>query len=108
DYGIESGHELEDLLSRPGDGDETEPVTAMLAAARALAALRAGDRASAERVASAAAAAAPGVPAPLYALGRARALTGDLPGASRAFEAAIVSAPQFAAARVAWAEAQLD
>lgn len=111
DYGIEAGHELEELLSRAeasGDTDPFDPAMAMLAAARALALLRAGDRARAERVASAAAAAAPGDPTPLYALGRARALSGDLPGAARAFEAAIVGAPGFSAARVAWAEAQLD
>ncbi|HEY4394145.1 MAG TPA: tetratricopeptide repeat protein, partial [Polyangia bacterium] len=47
-------------------------------------------------------------PHPLYALGRTRALGGDLGGAVRALDAAIVVAPGFLAAQVARAEVLLD
>ena len=80
----------------------------MAAAARALVLLRAGHPEAAARDAAEAAASAPGIPYPLYALGRARARAGDLPGAQRALEAAIVGAPGFRAARVARAEVRLD
>src|SRR5215471_11688859 len=49
-----------------------------------------------------------GTPYPLYALGRARAAGGDLPGASRALEAAMVVEPGFVPASLAWAEVRLD
>src|SRR4029079_6929076 len=51
---------------------------------------------------------APEQPHPLYALGRARARNGDLPGSARALEAAMIRAPAFAAARTASAEVKLD
>ena len=77
-------------------------------AARALDRLHAGDREAAGRLAGEAAAAASDLPHPLYALGRVRARNGDLPGAARALEAAMIRGPGFSPARVAWAEVQLD
>src|SRR5262252_2770861 len=47
-------------------------------------------------------------PAPSFVCAGARARNGDLPGAARALEAAMIRAPGFTAARVAWAEVQLD
>ncbi|HEY4185011.1 MAG TPA: hypothetical protein VGP07_08080 [Polyangia bacterium] len=109
EYGVDSRREVEEMLGRVSAtlaaGD---PVSVMARAARALLLIRTGDRAEAIRVATSAAEAAPDAPAPLYALGRARALAGDPSAAGRAFEAAIVGTPTFFAARVAWAETRLD
>jgi tetratricopeptide (TPR) repeat protein len=87
-------------------GDER--AVAGAAAARALWRLAAGKPAEAIKEGEAAVAAAPSTPEPLYALGRARARAGDLVGASRALEAAMVAGPAFLPARLAWAEVRLD
>jgi tetratricopeptide (TPR) repeat protein len=107
DYGLGTTQEAAEALAHAGAG-HAGPSAGMAAAAEAMLALRRGDLDGAARAAAAASAAAPDLPQPLYALGRARALAGDLPGAAHAFEAAIVKAPGFAAARVAWAEVRLD
>jgi tetratricopeptide (TPR) repeat protein len=109
DYGVPTAPEAEAILARFGlpDGRSDGP-SAMAASAKALLTARNGDREGAARIAAAAAAAEPGSPYPLYALGRTRALGGDLEGASRAFDAASVVAPAFLASRVARAEVLLD
>ena len=110
DYGVETSRETADALARVG-ATPTEPgdaASVMAAAARALDLLHAGNREAATRLAAEGAAAATELPHPLYALGRARARNGDLPGAARALEAAIIRAPGFSAARIAWAEIQID
>ena len=94
-----------DRRRRDGASDDASVIAA---AARALDRLHAGDREAAGRLAAEAAAAASDLPHPLYALGRVRARNGDLPGAARALEAAMIRGPGFSAARVAWAEVQLD
>jgi tetratricopeptide (TPR) repeat protein len=76
-------------------------------AARALVALRRGDRASALQLATEATAGGGGALA-RCALGRVRAASGDLIGASHALEAAMVEAPTFLPAKLAWAEVRLD
>src|SRR6185369_9528331 len=102
DYGVPTAPEAEEVLSRFGllDGRADGPST-LAASAKALLTARNGDREGAARIAATAAAAQPGSPYPLYALGRARALSGDLDGATRAFDAASVVAPSFLASRVA-------
>jgi tetratricopeptide (TPR) repeat protein len=109
DYGVPTAPEAEEILARFGlpDGRSDGP-SVMAASAKALLTARSGDRGGAARIAAAAAAAEPGSPYPLYALGRARALGGDLEGAARAFDAASVVAPAFLASRVARAEVLLD
>jgi tetratricopeptide (TPR) repeat protein len=79
-------------------------------AARALLALRKGDfpGALARATAAASPAAADDLPYARCALGRVRAATGDLVGASHALEAAMVQAPGFLPAKIAWAEVRLD
>jgi hypothetical protein len=86
--------------------DGAPPIAA--AAARALVALRKGERARALELATTAASTAGRGPAGRMALGRVRATSGDLVGASRALEAAMVEAPGFLPAKVAWAEVRLD
>jgi tetratricopeptide (TPR) repeat protein len=115
DYGLSTSREAEAVLARiskiTGHGDDEQSVdvaSTVAAAAAALVLLHAGDRVAAIRRATAAASAGPGTPHPLYALGRARALGGELQGAARALEATIVGTPGFSAARVAWAEVRLD
>jgi tetratricopeptide (TPR) repeat protein len=112
DYGIDTSRETADALARMGEtrvSDEASDEASVIAsAARALDRLHAGDREAAGRLAGEAAAAASDLPHPLYALGRARARNGDLPGAARALEAAMIRGPGFSPARVAWAEVQLD
>lgn len=81
DYGFQTAAEAQAVLAqmRAGDGqagegtDDPERVLGMAAAARALCQLHAGDREGAARVAAVGVAASPGLPHPLYALGRARA-----------------------------------
>jgi hypothetical protein len=108
DYGVDTSRETADALAAAGPGGGSEGTAAIAGAARALERLHAGDREAALRHAADAAAADSEVPHPLYALGRARARSGDLPGAARALQAAMIRAPGFTAARVAWAEVQLD
>lgn len=109
DYGVPTAPEAEEILARFGLPDgQSDGASTMAASAKALLTARNGDREGALRIAAAAAAAEPGSPYPLYALGRARALGGDLEGAARAFDAASVVAPAFFASRVARAEALLD
>jgi hypothetical protein len=110
DYGLDTLREAEAASARAlaarGAGDGPKAVAA---AAGALVALRRGERGRALEEATAAASAADGdLPQPLYALARVRALGGDLVGASRALEAAMVAAPGFGAAKVAWAEVRID
>jgi len=108
DYGYDSAAEVQKVLMRaPASGGGVE-VIAMQAAARSLLLLSQGDRDGAVRLAIAAAKASPGAPYPLYALARARARAGDVVGSSRALEAALIEAPGFTLAEVAWSEAQLD
>ena len=109
DYGVPTAPEAEEILARFGlpDGRSDGP-SVMAASAKALLTARNGDREGAARIAAAAAAGETGSPYPLYALGRARALGGDLEGAARAFDAASVVAPGFLASRVARAEVLLD
>ena len=88
--GAHGGHPRVDRAS--------DDASVIAGAARALDRLHAGDREAAARGrAGDAAAAASDLPHPLYALGRARARNGDLPGAARAFQAAIIRAPGFSA-----------
>jgi len=108
DYGLGTSREIEEALGRVGSTAPDDPASVIAAAARALERLHAGDREAAGRVAAEAAAAASEQPHPLYALGRVRARGGDLAGAARALEAAIIRAPGFSAARVAWAEVEID
>jgi tetratricopeptide (TPR) repeat protein len=109
DHGVATAIEAEEILARFHLPDRrNDAANAMAASARALLAARGGDRGAAERLAAEAAAAHPGFPQPLYALGRARTLAGDLAGATRAFDAAIVVAPTFLPARVARAEVLLE
>jgi tetratricopeptide (TPR) repeat protein len=109
DYGVDTSRETADALAAVGSGAPSDGASVIAAAARALDRLFAGDRDAALRLAGEGAAAEPGeLPHPLYALGRARARAGDLPGAARALEAAMIRGPGFSAARVAWAEVQLD
>ena len=110
DYGMDTSRETADALVRVGATAPGDAPSVIAAAARALDRLHAGDREAASRLAAEAAAAAGDteLPHPLYALGRARARNGDLMGSARAFEAAIIRAPGFSAARVAWAEVELD
>ena len=108
DYGLETSREIADALARVGSTAPDDPASVIAAAARALDRLHAGDREAAGRTAAEAAAAASEQPHPLYALGRVRARAGDLAGAARALEAAIIRAPGFTAARVAWAEVEID
>jgi hypothetical protein len=108
DYGLGTSREIEDALGRVGSTASEDPASVIAAAARALERLHAGDREAAGRIAAEAAAAASEQPHPLYALGRVRARGGDLAGAARALEAAIIRAPGFSAARVAWAEVEID
>jgi hypothetical protein len=77
-------------------------------AARALVALRRGDPARALALATTAAGAGSEGPYARCALGRVRAAMGDLAGASHALEAAMVEAPGFLPAKLAWAEVRLD
>jgi tetratricopeptide (TPR) repeat protein len=110
DYGADTADEAERALTGADlrADDAVDAPGAMAIAARALIHLRGGDRAGALGTAAAAAARAPELPYPLYALARARARAGDLAGAERALDAAIVEAPGFMPARIAWAEARLD
>ena len=109
DYGVDTAGEVEKLLAlRAAAPGGTQDAEGMAAAARSLLLLAGGDREGAARVAIAAAKVSPEAPYPLYALGRARARDGDLAGASRALGAALVGAPGFTLAEVAWSEAQLD
>ncbi|HVZ89655.1 MAG TPA: hypothetical protein VHG72_22020, partial [Polyangia bacterium] len=90
DYGAPTGPEAQAVLLRFGLPDgRTDGAAAMARSAQALLAARAGDRAGALRLAAATAADTAGMPHPLYTLGRARALAGDLGGAARALDAAI-------------------
>jgi tetratricopeptide (TPR) repeat protein len=113
DYGATTAPEAEELLRRfglseTGSNAPSDGASTMAAGAKALLTARSGDREGAARLASIATAAQPGSPYPLYALGRARALGGDLGGAARAFEAAAVVAPAFLASSLAQAEVFLD
>jgi len=89
----------------PPDGSAA---SAIAGAARALVALRRGDSGRALALATAAAAATSETPYARCALGRVRAAAGDLAGASHALEAAMVEAPGFLPAKLAWAEVRLD
>jgi hypothetical protein len=109
DFGAGTTAEAEEILTRFSlPDDRQDAVAAMAAGAKAMLLAHSGDRDGALRVATAAAAATTGVPHPLYALGRARELAGDLGGAVRALDAAVVVAPAFFAAQVARAEVLLD
>ena len=108
DYGVDTSRETADALGRVGSTASDDTASVIAAAARALDLLHAGDRDAAGRLAADGAGAATEQPHPLYALGRARARNGDLPGSARALEAAMIRAPAFAAARTAWAEVKLD
>jgi tetratricopeptide (TPR) repeat protein len=77
-------------------------------ATRALVSLRRGDSTRALAQATTAAATTSEGPQARCALGRVRAALGDLPGASHALEAAMVEAPGFLPAKLAWAEVRLD
>jgi tetratricopeptide (TPR) repeat protein len=90
-----------------GDPAKAGNVAAIAGAARALVSLRKGQLPDALARATAAAA-APGLPYPRVALGRVRAAMGDLVGASRALEAAMVEAPKFLPAHLVWAEVHID
>lgn len=111
EYGLDSAGDVQNLVGRsrePSSPSPSETVAGLTSAARALLFLHAGDREGAARQAAAAAQIAPGVPHPLYALGRIRARAGDLAGATHALEAALSRDPGFGLAQVAWAEAKLD
>ncbi|HEY7372791.1 MAG TPA: tetratricopeptide repeat protein [Polyangia bacterium] len=108
DYGVDTSRETAEALARVGAPAPADAPSVIGAAARALDRLYAGDREAAGRLAAEGAAADGELPHPLYALGRVRARDGDLAGSARAFEAAMIRAPGFTAARIAWAEVQLD
>src|SRR6185436_17872442 len=101
DYGVDSSRETADALARVGSTASDDTASVIAAAARALELLHAGDRDAAGRLAADGDGAETEQPHPLYALGRARARNGDLPGSARALEAAMIRAPAFAAARTA-------
>ena len=107
DYGLGTDGEAAAALHRAEARPLSEAGAATAAAARALIALHQADKDAAVREASRAASDG-STPYPLYALGRARAAGGDLPGASRAFEAAMVVEPAFVPATLGWAEVRLD
>jgi tetratricopeptide (TPR) repeat protein len=109
DCGLPLTKDVVDVASSATDssgGDDRAQSDA--ASARALLRVAAGEPAAAIAEAEAVVAHAPGLPQPLYALARARARAGDLVGASRALEAAMVIGPAFVPARLAWAEVRLD
>ena len=108
DYGVETSRETADALGRVAATAPPDAASVIAAAARALDRLHAGDREAAGRLASESAGEDTDLPHPLYALGRARARNGDMAGAARALQAAMIRAPAFAPARVAWAEVELD
>ncbi len=102
-YGLPLEAEAHAALDRASTswGPESE-------AARALIALRRGDRAAAERIASAATHRAPAAVEPLLALAEVRSAAGDLTGAARSLNAAVIVAPTQIEPRVAWAELRLE
>jgi tetratricopeptide (TPR) repeat protein len=112
DFGQATVNEAESAASRSEQADRAAPGTSaaapIAAAARALVALRRGDPARALERATAAASAKGDGPHAHCALGRVRAAAGDLVGASHALEAAMVEAPAFLPAKIAWAEVRLD
>src|SRR5437868_7164002 len=109
EYGISTTAEAEEALARfERAAGRQDGAFALAQSAKAMLAARRGDREAAIQIATAGAAAAPSVPYPPYALGRTRALAGDLGGAARAYDAATIVAPTFLASRVARAEVLLD
>jgi tetratricopeptide (TPR) repeat protein len=108
DYGVDTTRETADALAHFGTAPPNDAASVIAASARALDRLYVGSRDAAGRLATYAAAVDSEQPQPLYALGRARARSGDLPAAARALQAAIIRAPGFVAARTAWAEVELD
>ena len=109
DCGLPLTKDVVDVASGTAEmigGDERARSDA--ASARALLRVASGEPTAAIAEAEAVVARAPGLPQPLYALARARARAGDLVGASRALEAAMVIGPAFLPARLAWAEVRLD
>jgi tetratricopeptide (TPR) repeat protein len=110
EFGQATIHEAESAVSRVDrahSGADSEAVV-IAGAVRALVDLRKGEPARALAEATLAAAVTGAGPYAHCALGRVRAAAGDLAGASRALEAAMVEAPGFLPARLAWAEVRLD
>lgn len=108
EFGQGTINEVEFAAARAEEGLGDRPAPAASMAARALVALRKGQRARALELATAAASGTGGRHTAHCALGRVRAAGGDLVGASHAFESAMVAAPSFLPAKLAWAEVRLD
>ncbi|HEX7498857.1 MAG TPA: tetratricopeptide repeat protein, partial [Polyangia bacterium] len=81
---------------------------ALKLATRALAEVTSGHLDRAEALALESVALGHKLASPLFALGRIRFRQGNLPAASRAFQAALVREPSLVEARVAWAEVWLE
>ena len=112
EFGQGTINEAESAAARAeqaGGGAAPGSAAAVIAgAARSLVALRRGDPARALAEATAIATSTSAGPYARGALGRVRAATGDLAGASHALEAAMLEAPGFLPAKLAWAEVRLD
>jgi hypothetical protein len=109
EFGQATINEAESAVARVDQAHAAASEAAVIAGAvRALVDLRKGEPARALAGAKQAAAATGAGPYARVALGRVRAAAGDLGGASRALEAAMVEAPGFMPARIAWAEVRLD
>jgi tetratricopeptide (TPR) repeat protein len=109
DFGLPTLREAAALA----DGAEGVPEAgprrrALIGATRALVALAAGDRAAAGAHARRAAEASHGEAYALLALARVVGRSGDLPGASRALEAAMVKEPGLRPVRLDWAIGRVD
>jgi tetratricopeptide (TPR) repeat protein len=111
DYDMEVRKDAERALDRVGKGPETSKErTSLVATARSLLALAAGDRKAAKQHAEAAVAAVSPDP-PAYALlasARVKTLAGDPAGAARDLDRAIGIAADIAPLQVDWAAARLD
>jgi tetratricopeptide (TPR) repeat protein len=111
DYAVEATKDAEVALRRAEIGpDISKERAAMVATARALLALAAGERATAKQQADmAVAAAVPDPPAfALMASARVRSLSGDDVGAARALDRAMGISPELAPVVVDWASSRLD
>ncbi len=111
DYGIEAKKDAEDALRRAEMSPETnKDRAALIASARSLLALAAGDRAAAGKLADTAVALTapdPGAFA-LLASARVRTLAGDVEGTARDLDRAMGLAPELAPVVVDWATSRLD
>jgi tetratricopeptide (TPR) repeat protein len=110
DYAVEATKDAETALARVAPGlDVGKERSALVATARALLALAAGDLVAAKQQADAATAVAPDPPAfALLASARVRSLTGDAVGAARDLDRAMGLSPELAPVVVDWASSRLE